>query len=61
MRVKVSLYIAGQVHEEIVTAISYEEAKRTALTRNPSGRVIKVSSVIWFLDFRVLIQGGLKV
>tara|TARA_B100001109_G_C18674676_1_gene385732 strand:- start:140 stop:280 length:141 start_codon:yes stop_codon:yes gene_type:complete len=46
MRVKVSLYIAGQVHEEIVTAISYEEAKRTALTRNPSGRVIKVSSVI---------------
>ena len=27
-------------------AISYAEAKRTALARNPSGRVIKVSSVI---------------
>ena len=56
MRVKVSLYIAGKVHDEVVSAISYEEAKRTALARNPSGRVIKVSSVIWLLilDFSVL-------
>mgnify|MGYP000014394521 FL=1 len=46
MRVKVSLYIAGKVHDEVVSAISYEEAKSTALARNPSGRVIKVSSVI---------------
>ena len=46
MRVKVSLYIAGKVHDEIVSSISYEEAKKTALARNPSGRVIKVSSVI---------------
>ena len=27
MRVKVSLYIAGKVHDEVVSAISYEEAK----------------------------------
>jgi len=46
MRVKVSLYIAGKVHDEIVSAISYEEAKKTAIARNPFGRVIKVSSVI---------------
>ena len=46
MRVKVSLYIAGKVHDEIVSTISYEEAKKTALARNPFGRVIEVSSVI---------------
>tara|TARA_B100000212_G_C27225662_1_gene469241 strand:+ start:305 stop:409 length:105 start_codon:yes stop_codon:yes gene_type:complete len=34
------------MHDEIVSAISYEEAKKTALARNPFGRVIKVSSVI---------------
>ena len=46
MRVKVSLYISGTVVEEVVTAISYEESKKVALSRNPNGRVIKVSSVI---------------
>ena len=46
MRVKVSLYMAGKVHDEFVSAISYEDAKKTALARNPFGRVIKVSSVI---------------
>ena len=46
MRVKVSLYISGKVVEEVVTAISYEESKKVALSRNPNGRVIKVSSVI---------------
>ena len=52
MRVKVSLYIAGKVHDEVVSAISYEEAKRTALARNPSGRVKKDSSVISLINFR---------
>ena len=47
MRVKVSLYIAGKVHDEVVSAISYEEAKRTALARNPSGRVITGIPVPW--------------
>ena len=46
MKVKVSLYVAGKVVEEVVTAMSYEEGKKTALQRNPFGRVIKVSSVI---------------
>ena len=46
MRVKVSLYISGKVVEEVVTAMSYKESKRVALSRNPNGRVIKVSSVI---------------
>ena len=46
MRVKVSLYISGKVVEEVVTAMSYEDSKKVALSRNPNGRVIKVSSVI---------------
>tara|TARA_Y100000994_G_C15294615_1_gene276945 strand:- start:76 stop:213 length:138 start_codon:yes stop_codon:yes gene_type:complete len=45
MRVRVSLYVAGKVIEEVVYAMSYSEGKRTALARNPSARVIKVSSV----------------
>ena len=46
MKVKVSLYVAGKVVEDVVTAMSYEDGKRTALSRNPFARVIKVSSVI---------------
>ena len=46
MKVKVSLYIAGKVVDEVVTALSYQESKKVALSRNPNGRVIKVSSVI---------------
>ena len=46
MKVKVSLYVAGKVVEDVVTAMSYEDAKKTSLMRNPFARVIKVSSVI---------------
>ena len=45
MKVKVSLYVAGQVIEETVTAMRYEDAKKIALSRNPTARVIKVSAV----------------
>ena len=43
MRYKVSLNIAGRIHTTTVAAGSLEQAKRTALSRNPSGRVIKAS------------------
>ena len=43
MRYKVSLNIAGRIHTTTVQAGSLEQAKRTALSRNPSGRVIKAS------------------
>ena len=46
MKLKVSLWISGTVHEEVVTAISYEDGKKVALQRNQFARVIKVSSVI---------------
>ena len=46
MKVKVSLYVAGKVVEDVVNVIIYEDAKKTSLRRNPFARVVKVSSVI---------------
>ena len=45
MRCKVQLYVAGKVFDEFVEAKDYEDAKRTALARNPSARVIGVTAV----------------
>tara|TARA_R100000278_G_C5423838_1_gene147587 strand:- start:185 stop:325 length:141 start_codon:yes stop_codon:yes gene_type:complete len=43
MKCSVKLYIAGKVFEEIVYAINYDDAKKTAIARNPSARVIGVN------------------
>ena len=43
MTCSVKLYIAGKVFEEIVYAINYDDAKKTAIARNPSARVIGVN------------------
>ena len=40
MRVKVQLYVAGQVFTEKVICRNYEEAREVALARNPTLRVI---------------------
>jgi len=45
MRCKVQLYVAGKVFDEIVEARDYQDAKRTALARNPSAKVIGVTAV----------------
>jgi hypothetical protein len=45
MRCKVQLFVAGKVFDEIVEARDYEDAKRTALARNPSAKVIGVTAV----------------
>ena len=45
MRCRVQLYVAGQVFNEEVRAVDYEEAKQVALARNPNARVISVTSV----------------
>ncbi len=45
MRCKVQLYVAGKVFDEIVEARDYEDAKRTALARNPSAKVMGVTAV----------------
>ena len=45
MKCKVELYVAGKVFDEIVEARDYEDARRTALARNPSAKVIGVTAV----------------
>jgi hypothetical protein len=45
MKIKVTLYVAGRVFDEIVQARDYQDAKRTALARNPSAKVVSVTAV----------------
>ena len=45
MRCKVQLYVAGKVFYEEVEARDYQDAKRTALARNPSAKVVSVTAV----------------
>ena len=45
MKFKVNLYIAGRVFDEIVQARNYQDAKRTALARNPTAKVVGVTAV----------------
>ena len=45
MRCKVQLYVAGKVFDEIVEARDYDDAKRTAIARNPTARVISVTAI----------------
>lgn len=45
MRCKVQLYVAGKVFYEIVEARNYDDAKQTALARNPNAKVMNVNAV----------------
>ena len=45
MKIKVTLYVAGRVFDEILQARDYQDAKRTALARNPSAKVVSVTAV----------------
>ena len=45
MKCKVQLYVAGKVFDEIVEARDQADAKRTALARNPTAKVIGVTAV----------------
>ena len=45
MKVKVQLYVAGNVFDEIVQAKNYEDARKTALARNPTATVVSVTAV----------------
>ncbi len=43
MKWDVKLYVAGKVFIESVHAANYQDAKETALVRNPKARVIAVN------------------
>ena len=45
MKVKVTLYVAGKVFDEVVQVANYDDARRTALARNPTAKIIGVTAV----------------
>ena len=45
MKVKVILYTAGIMHHEIVQAVDYDSAKRTAKARNPDARIVSCTAI----------------
>ena len=45
MKYEVKLYVGGKVFTESVEATNYQDAKVTALARNPSAKVIGVNPV----------------
>jgi hypothetical protein len=45
MRCKVQLYVAGKVFYEEVEARDYQDAKETALARNPKAKVVSVTAI----------------
>ena len=45
MKCEVTLYVAGTVFKEQVVARNYEEAKQTAVARNPTAKVVSVTAV----------------
>lgn len=46
MRCKVQLYVAGKVFDEIVEAKNYNDARETALARNPTAKVVGVTAIL---------------
>ena len=46
MRCKVQLYVAGKVFDEIVEAKDYQDARKTALARNPTAKIVGVTAVL---------------
>ena len=44
MKIEVKLYVGGKVFSEIVEAVNYQDAKETALARNPKATVVSVNA-----------------
>jgi hypothetical protein len=45
MKIKVQMFVAGKVFDEIVEARNYQDARQTALARNPTAKVVHVTAV----------------
>ena len=45
MKCRVQLIVAGQVFNEEVRAVDYQEARQVALARNPNARIISVNAI----------------
>ena len=45
MKVRVTLYVGGTTFEEVVHVTKFEEAKKTALERNPTAKVVAMNPI----------------
>ena len=45
MKIKVTLYVSGQVFDVVVIARNYEDGRKTALAQNPTATVVSVTAV----------------
>ena len=45
MKVKVTLWVAGQIFDEVVKAVDYREAEQVALARNPNATILRTTAV----------------
>ena len=45
MKVKVTRWVGGRTFEEVVHVARFEDAKRTALARNPTAKVVAMNPV----------------
>ena len=44
MKCEVKLYVAGKVFTEQVEAVNYQDARQTAIARNPTAKVVSVNA-----------------
>ena len=44
MKIEVKLYVGGRVFSEVVEAVNYQDAKQTAIARNPTAKVVSVNA-----------------
>ena len=47
MKWEVQLYVGGTIFKEEVYASNYQDAKETAIARNPKAKVISVNPIPW--------------
>ena len=45
MKVRVTLYAGGTTFEEVVHVAKFEDAKKTALAKNPTAKVVAMSPI----------------
>ena len=45
MKVKVQLYVAGKLFDEVVHARDYQEAQQVAKARNPNATIVSTTAV----------------
>ena len=45
MKVMVRMFVGGKTFEEVVHVARFEDAKRTALARNPSAKVVAMNPI----------------